>query len=141
MAAAQSPFEGFCAATHPDHCVDRHPGRYLVAVYRLGVGADHSVTTGDVSDALGVQPASVTEMLNRLDSEGLVAYEKYRGARLTGRGETVARELAWRQWSVRVFFAERLDLTLDDRTAYRIGYTLPKQGLDRLTDLAGADGD
>jgi DtxR family Mn-dependent transcriptional regulator len=125
----------FCTATHPEGCVDRGPGRYLVAIYWLQNESGHRVQTGDLSEYLGVQPASTTEILGRLDDASLVEYEKYRGANLTSRGDTVARELAWRQCTVRVFFATQLDLELNAYTAYWIGYILPKHGLERLADL------
>lgn len=125
----------FCSATHPNECVDRQEGRYLAAVYRLRSGPDDPVRTGEVSDTLDVRPPSVTEMFARLADDGLVDYETYRGVRLTTRGETVARELAWRECTVRTFFASHLDVVLDSRTAYRIGYALPKGGVARITDL------
>lgn len=125
----------FCTATHPEGCVDRRPGRYLIAIYWLKYESDHRVQTGEISEYLGVQPASVTEMLGRLDDASLVEYETYRGVKLANRGDTVARELAWRQCTVRVFFAVRLDLELNANTAYRIGYALPTHGIKRLADL------
>ena len=76
-------------------------------------------------------------MFVRLDDAGLVDYEKQRGVELTERGGTVARELAWRQCAVRAFFGARLDAELDAGTAYRIGYTLPEQGIERLSELVG----
>lgn len=127
----------FCTATHPEGCVDCRPGRYLVAIYWLQNESGHRVKTGDISEHLGVQPASVTEMLGRLDDTSLVEYEKYRGTKLANRGDTVARELAWRQCTVRVFFATQLGLELNVHTAYRISYTLPTHGIGRLTDLVG----
>ena len=47
----------------------------------------------DIAAALKISQASVTNMVQRLDSEGLLKYEKYRGLALTTAGETVAREI------------------------------------------------
>lgn len=44
----------------------------------------------DVAKRLGLAQASVTNMIQRLDAEGLVNYEKYRGVVLTDEGETIA---------------------------------------------------
>lgn len=44
----------------------------------------------DIAEKLSISQASVTNMVKRLDSEGLVNYEKYRGMTLTERGEEVA---------------------------------------------------
>src|ERR1700732_5185861 len=48
--------------------------------------------------ALGLKTsqASVTNMVQRLDSEGLLKYEKYRGLVLTTAGETLARNIMQR---------------------------------------------
>lgn len=44
----------------------------------------------DIAEKLSISQASVTNMVKRLDAEGLVNYEKYRGMTLTERGEEVA---------------------------------------------------
>ena len=50
----------------------------------------------DIAAELKISQASVTTMVQRLDAEGLVKYEKYRGMVLTGVGEEVARRIAHR---------------------------------------------
>jgi Mn-dependent DtxR family transcriptional regulator len=50
----------------------------------------------DIAAELKISQASVTSMIQRLDSEGLVKYEKYRGMVLTGAGEQVAQRIAHR---------------------------------------------
>ena len=50
----------------------------------------------DIAAELKISQASVTSMIQRLDAEGLVKYEKYRGMVLTGAGEEVARRVAHR---------------------------------------------
>jgi Mn-dependent DtxR family transcriptional regulator len=50
----------------------------------------------DIASSLKISQASVTNMVQRLDSEGLLKYEKYRGLVLTPAGETVARNIARR---------------------------------------------
>ena len=47
----------------------------------------------DISQRLGISQASVTNMLQRLDSEGLVKHEKYRGTVLTPQGEQIAKAI------------------------------------------------
>ena len=47
----------------------------------------------DVSKRLGISQASVTNMLQRLDSEGLVKHEKYRGTVLTEEGRRIAQAI------------------------------------------------
>src|SRR2546428_10834034 len=50
----------------------------------------------DIASSLKISQASVTNMVQRLDAEGLLKYEKYRGLVLTSAGETVARNIARR---------------------------------------------
>jgi Mn-dependent DtxR family transcriptional regulator len=50
----------------------------------------------DIAAELKISQASVTTMIQRLDAEGLVKYEKYRGMVLTTAGEAVARHIAHR---------------------------------------------
>lgn len=47
----------------------------------------------DISKNLGISQASVTNMVQRLDAEGLVKHEKYRGTILTEEGHRIARAI------------------------------------------------
>ena len=47
----------------------------------------------DIAAGLKISQASVTNMVQRLDAEGLLKYEKYRGLDLTTAGETLARNI------------------------------------------------
>ena len=49
--------------------------------------------TGMIASRLGVKPPSITEMLQKLEREGLIHYESYTGATLTRSGKKMAREL------------------------------------------------
>ncbi len=50
----------------------------------------------DIAASLNISQPSVTNMLRRLDSEGLIHYEKYRGLILTDEGTAVARRIVER---------------------------------------------
>ncbi|GAB5558736.1 MAG: transcriptional regulator MntR [Synoicihabitans sp.] len=50
----------------------------------------------DIAAELKISQASVTTMVQRLDAEGLVNYEKYRGMVLTEAGQKVAARIAHR---------------------------------------------
>lgn len=62
--------------------------------------------TGRIAEAIDVKPPSVTEMLRKLEREGLIVYESYAGATLTPAGEEMARELQGRHRT----FADLLEL-------------------------------
>jgi len=141
--AASATASARCGCTDPADCVDRRTGRYLTAVYWLAAATEdgagnggESVRTGAVGDRLGVAPATVTEMFDRLAAGGLVAYEKHAGVELTDRGEAVGRELAWRQCVVRTFSASALGVEFGADDSYRFGYALPDHGVRELRALA-----
>lgn len=65
---------------------------YLETIYRLS-DSRKPVTTTDISREMRIAPASVTQMLKKLDSNGYVKYSPYRGAVLTDRGYRIARKI------------------------------------------------
>ncbi len=50
----------------------------------------------DIATSLKISQASVSNMVQRLDADGLLKYEKYRGLVLTTAGETLARNITRR---------------------------------------------
>jgi Mn-dependent DtxR family transcriptional regulator len=50
----------------------------------------------DIAKGLRISQASVSNMVRRLDAEGLLKYEKYRGLVLTTAGEALARNITRR---------------------------------------------
>src|SRR5688572_32796928 len=70
----------------------------------------------DIAQGLKISQASVTNMVQRLDAEGLLNYEKYRGLVLTASGEALARNITRRHQLLSDFF--RL-FELDEETIYR----------------------
>jgi len=70
----------------------------------------------DISRNLGISQASVTNMLRRLDAEGLVKHEKYRGTILTEEGHRIAGAIIERHETLTRFL--RL-FGLEEDTIYR----------------------
>jgi Mn-dependent DtxR family transcriptional regulator len=70
----------------------------------------------DVSRKLGISQASVTNMFQKLDAEGLIKHEKYRGIVLTEDGHRIARAIIERHETLTRFL--RL-FGLDEETIYR----------------------
>ncbi|NLV11676.1 winged helix DNA-binding protein [Halomicrobium mukohataei] len=115
---------------------ERNGARYLFAISVLAESRTDRVATGELRKYMGVTAASVTEMVTKLDGRGLVEHEKYQGVALTERGEQVATQAGWRLCVVATFFDSVLDVTLDEETAFDIGFVLPETGLFRLRALA-----
>ncbi len=70
----------------------------------------------DISANLGISQASVTNMLQKLDAEGLVKHEKYRGTVLTEHGHRIAQAIVERHETLTRFL--RL-FGLEEETIYR----------------------
>lgn len=75
-----------------------------------------SARVTDLAAALGLQPSSVTRMVQRLGEEDLVRYERYRGLGLTSRGEALGRALAARHLLLAEFLRA---LGVDEDTVQR----------------------
>jgi Mn-dependent DtxR family transcriptional regulator len=69
----------------------------------------------DIAAALKISQASVTNMVQRLDAEGLLKYEKYRGLILTATGRSLAHKIAQRHKLLTDFLGL---LGLDDRVIH-----------------------
>src|SRR6202040_4126675 len=69
----------------------------------------------DIASALKISQASVTNMVQRLDAEGLLKYEKYRGLILTAAGKRLARKITHRHRLLTDFLKL---LGLDERVIY-----------------------
>jgi len=65
---------------------------YLEALYSLTQGNEPASTTA-ISRRLNIAPASVTEMMHKLASEGYVNYSPYQGVTLTAEGYRFAEKM------------------------------------------------
>ena len=63
---------------------------YLEKIYELMHEKGYA-RVSDIASSLDVQPSSVTKMLQKLDENHYVTYEKYRGILLTGRGQRLGK--------------------------------------------------
>ncbi|HDO19317.1 MAG TPA: metal-dependent transcriptional regulator [Thermoplasmatales archaeon] len=65
---------------------------YLETIYNISKEKGVAKTV-EIAKTLGVKPASVTEMLQKLYSKKLVNYSKYGGVTLTARGMEIGRSV------------------------------------------------
>jgi Mn-dependent DtxR family transcriptional regulator len=61
---------------------------------------DGRAQTGAIAAEMGVKPPSITQMLQKLEKEGLIEYESYSGARLTPAGIRLATDLTLRHRTI-----------------------------------------
>ncbi len=76
---------------------------YLKVIYELSKNKGY-VRSIEISEALNVKPASVTDMLKKLQDKGYIKYEKYRGIVISAAGERIAKKIVHRWDVIRQFF-------------------------------------
>jgi Mn-dependent DtxR family transcriptional regulator len=109
---------------------------YLEAIWRLTEEKGYA-RVSDIAERLGISPASVSKMVRRLDEDGLLTYERYRGLALTREGRLRGRLLLRRHQVLERFLRT---LGLDDaavilRTVEGIEHHCDPETLDRIEGL------
>jgi DtxR family Mn-dependent transcriptional regulator len=89
---------------------------YLKAILTLGGREESRVTIKSLAERLGVAPASVTNMLQKLagSASSLVDYERHRGVRLSAKGKRRALEVVRHHRLIETFLYEVLDYPLEE---------------------------
>lgn len=83
-------------------------GRYLTFMYRKQVEEGRRFTTTILAKSFKVNPATVTEILQKLAEKKLVEYTRYYGAELTERGVVEAQKLLRKHRILEVLFVKFL---------------------------------
>lgn len=89
---------------------------YLERIYELMKEKGYA-RVSDIASSLEVQPPSVTRMIQKLDEEEFVLYEKYRGISLTQKGEDLGRLIKARHRALEAFL--RILGVEDEATIHR----------------------
>ncbi len=113
---------------------------YLKAIYLLSEGEGGAVVgTSAIAERLGVAPASVTGMLKRLGTQGLVRHERYQGASLTAPGKREAIRMIRRHRVLELFLVEVLGYTWDlvHEEAERLEHAASDAMVDRMARVLG----
>lgn len=63
---------------------------YLKAIYHLSNNGTKGVSTSEIAEVMQTKAASVTDMIKRLSSKGLISYEKYHGVEISREGKANA---------------------------------------------------
>ncbi|TRM12687.1 transcriptional regulator MntR [Lentibacillus cibarius] len=90
----------------------------------------------DIAEALEVHPSSVTKMVQKLDKDGYLNYEKYRGFILTAKGKKLGERLVYRHELLEEFLEV---IGVDSEKIYGdvegIEHHLSWNAIDRIGDL------
>ena len=114
---------------------------YLKAIYALELAGDPVATT-ELAQRLGLTPASVTGMVQRLADQRLVTYEPYRGARLTPVGRRAALAMLRRHRILECFLTSMLGYSWEDvhGEAERLEHAASDALIDRMAAALGEPG-
>ena len=85
---------------------------YIKSIYHLQQQTE-TVTTNSLANELQTRPASVTDMLKKLQTKKLLQYEKYKGFRLNATGNKVALSIVRRHRLWEYFLVTKLGLEWD----------------------------
>ena len=113
--------------------------QYLLAIYIAEHRQDPPVSFGVVADVLDRSPASVTEMCQRLDEQGLVAHEPYEGVTLTDEGREQAVDLHETYVTLSWFFRDVLELDDYEEEAMAMAGTVSADVTERLATALLSD--
>lgn len=88
---------------------------YLKSIYHIheNIGGSH-VKTSAIAQSMNTTAASVTDMMKRLNEKQLVVHEKYKGVRLTAKGEAIVKKLIRKHRLWEVFLVEKLKFRWDE---------------------------
>lgn len=111
---------------------------YIETIY-IQLESRGTARVSDIAEALDVLPSSVTKMAQRLDKEGFIHYERYKGLELTDKGWKFGKKLLRRHELLEQFL--RI-IGVDEEKVYDdvegIEHHLSWNAIDRITELVEA---
>ncbi|RHW42052.1 transcriptional regulator MntR [Neobacillus notoginsengisoli] len=108
---------------------------YIEQIYLL-IEQKGYARVSDIAGNLSVQPSAVTKMVQKLDKDNYLIYEKYRGLTLTPKGKKIGKRLVYRHDLLELF----LNLIgVEEENIYDdvegIEHHLSWNAIDRIGDL------
>ena len=111
---------------------------YLKAIYTIGRGTG-AAATNEIAQRLALAPASVSGMVRRLADQGLLAYERYHGVKLTETGRRAALRTLRRHRVIEAYLAQALEYPWDrvHAEAERLEHAASDELVDRMAATMG----
>jgi DtxR family Mn-dependent transcriptional regulator len=110
---------------------------YLVSLALIEeTGSQMPVPIPRLAELLDVQTVSANQMIRKLEEEGLVTYQPYKGVSFTDAGSQIARSIIRNRRLWEVFFVEKLNFTPSqaDSLACRMEHITEPQVAARLSE-------
>jgi len=108
---------------------------YIEQIYLLIENKGYA-RVSDIAEALSVHPSSVTKMVQKLDRNEYLVYEKYRGLILTSKGKRTGKRLVYRHELLEQFLQM---IGVAEENIYHdvegIEHHLSWNAIDRIGDL------
>ncbi|MCU0637707.1 MAG: metal-dependent transcriptional regulator [Methanothrix sp.] len=105
---------------------------YIEIIHALEV-REGRAATGKIASEMGVKPSSATEMVKKLQKEGLLQYETYAGATLTDMGRRLALELNGKHRAIADFLEIiGVDRRVAERDACQMEHHVGRETMERL---------
>ena len=108
---------------------------YIEKIYLL-IDTKGYARVSDIAEELEVHPSSVTKMVQKLDKDDYLDYEKYRGFVLTDKGKKIGERLVFRHELLEDFLEI---IGVDKENIYNdvegIEHHLSWNSIDRIADL------
>ncbi len=112
---------------------------YLKTIYLQGKNESKAVSTNTLAAALNTSPAAVTDMIQKLNEKGLVAYKKYQGASISEAGRALALQVIRKHLLWEVFLVEKLKISWEEvhEIAEQLEHIQSLSLIQRLDDFLG----
>ncbi|MBM7584271.1 Mn-dependent DtxR family transcriptional regulator [Bacillus pakistanensis] len=108
---------------------------YIEQIYLLIENKGYA-RVSDIAESLSVHPSSVTKMVQKLDKDDYLVYEKYRGLVLTSKGNKIGKRLVYRHELLEQFLRV---IGVKEENIYEdvegIEHHLSWDSIDRIGDL------
>ena len=109
---------------------------YLKTIFHLQVGTE-AVSTNALAEKLRTRPASVTDMMKKLNAKKLLHYKPYYGFYLSNEGKKIALNVIRRHRLWEFFLAEKLKFSWNEvhEVAEELEHVSSKKLIDKLNEF------
>ena len=82
---------------------------YLKTILCISLNTNGKISTNGIAEELHTSPASVSDMLKKLQQKQLIRYEKYKGVKLSKKGHLLATSIMRKHRLWETFLVEHLN--------------------------------
>ena len=112
---------------------------YLKAIYLLQEGNKGKIATSAIADQMNISAASVTGMIRKLASMGLLNHASYQGVELTEGGEKIAREIIRHHRLLELYLVEIMGFSWDKvhDEADKLEHVISEEFEEKMSEALG----